>query len=197
MKDNTSEELKAALRRWLLSNMGERPRVLDCFSGIERRMYHTCYSALSYTSVDQKKDAGADYEVDSRLFLRSCDLSHWNLFDLDAYGCPWHHFMILCARRPPGPFGVALTEGLRYNADMNSLPLPLRSLAGIPRRMSIPGLGRHLATIRALVLTNCARRFGVILRVGRQARAGDMWYGAGVFEKVGKIGNAKMTTGVQ
>ncbi|HVH77139.1 MAG TPA: hypothetical protein VM755_19655 [Stellaceae bacterium] len=46
--------------------------------------------------------------------MRAIDLAPFNLFDFDAWGSPWEHVAILCARRPVQPgerIGLVLTDG--------------------------------------------------------------------------------------
>jgi hypothetical protein len=97
------------------------------------------------------------------MFLRRADLTPYNFFDLDAWGSPWHPFLIVLHRRPPAPgerLAFAITDGLQFKLRMSDCPSGLRPYLGLPAGMRVPCLGRHQEFLAALVVSRAARDAG-------------------------------------
>lgn len=137
---NTALASKVAIRRWLMDKLGGSPRVLDCFcaGGVlwERAYGRTGkYLGLDLQPAD---DARATIACDSRRYLRHVDapLVEFDLFDLDAYGSPLEHLVLLCLRLrellPAGRrVGVVLTDGAKLAAYKNQTPRGLLAFLGL------------------------------------------------------------------
>ena len=72
--------------------------------------------------------------------MRALPLQEFSIFDFDAYGSPWEHVIILCARRQVQPgerLGLVLTLKLRFGAFDDALA----TLVGF-QRSGFAGLGR-------------------------------------------------------
>ena len=163
-RDNTDGCAKAALRQRLLSQV-PAPRVLDCFAG-SGHLWRSCYQGLPYLGLDRKPSADGRplLRVDNRAYLRSADLSAWNVFDLDAYGSPWHQFLTILHRRPVAigeVIALALTDGLQFKARMGDLPHGMKPWVGIPVPMRIPCLGRHHAFLAGILTKTALARAGL------------------------------------
>ncbi len=162
--DNTDNGEKIEIRRRLLQAL-PAPSVLECFAG-EGKIYQQCYRDLPYTGLDRKQinDARNIIAVDNRRYLRSADLEQFNLFDLDAYGSPWHQFLIIIERRTftvGEPVAFALTEGLDFKMRMSGLPSGMLKYVGLKRGMNIPMLHNHADFIRSLFITKLLRKTGL------------------------------------
>lgn len=159
--DNTDRGEKLAIRRQLLERI-ESPSVLECFAG-EGRMWRQLYQGLPYLGLDLKAidDNRTLLRIDNRKFLRSADLSAYNFFDLDAYGSPWHQFLIVLSRRTlraEERIALALTDGLDFKMRMSSLPAGMRSVLNLPAGMDVPCLNLHHEFIaKRTIAATCGR----------------------------------------
>lgn len=175
--DNTRAALpaKLELRRKLIAEVARPARVFDAFAG-EGVLYHAVWhEADSYVGCDEKwfRDERTVFVGDNRRVLRAIDLSAFNLFDLDAYGCPWEQAMIIAARRPIAPgerIGLAITDGLGLFYKMNGIPGNVAQLAGL-RRDSMVGVIR----VQDMILDRCI--IGLMQRT--KARVVKQWRAAG------------------
>lgn len=187
--DNTDRGEKVEIRRKLLSSLAA-PSVLECFAG-DGKMYASLYRGLPYLGLDIKPidDGRPLICMDNRKFLRSADLSAFNFFDLDAYGSPWHQFLIVLHRRkltPGEKIAVAITDGLDFKMRMSSLPDGLRPSLSIPPGMDIPCLNKHQEFISRRVVTLAAEQAGLEIEgawIGQNPRGNMRYYGV-IFKKV-------------
>lgn len=160
-RDNTDKGVKIDIRRRILAELSTPPHVLECFAG-EGKIYTACYQDMDYLGLDRKKitDGRNMLNIDNLKFLRSADLSRFNVFDCDAYGSPWHQFLIILKRRRMASteqLAIFLTDGLQFKAAMGDLPHGLKPYCGIPEKMRVPCLARHMDYIRSLVVTNACK----------------------------------------
>jgi len=67
-----------------------------------------------WLGVDKDRSSPEAIHADNTLVLRSIDLSRFNVFDIDAFGMPWHQAWIISQRRPiekGEKVGIAMTSG--------------------------------------------------------------------------------------
>ncbi|HAK89904.1 MAG TPA: hypothetical protein DCP24_12760 [Nitrospiraceae bacterium] len=162
-RDNTDGGAKIDMRKLILSNI-TTPSVLDCFAG-EGKIWTQCYKDMPYVGLDRKaiSDGRTVLNIDNIKYLRSADLTRFNVFDLDAYGSPWHQFMIVLKRRKlkaDERVAIFLTDGLSILTRLGNLPTGMKKYVGIPAKMRVPCLSRHMDYIRALVVVNAVREAG-------------------------------------
>lgn len=186
--DNTDRGEKIVIRKRLLSAL-PRPSVIECFAG-SGKIHAECYRDIPYLGLDLKpiNDGRNLLAVDNRKFLRMADLSTWNFFDLDAYGSPWHQFLIILKRRHLGPgeqIALALTDGLAFKMRMSDLPHGMKPYLGIPARMTIPCLARHQEFITRLFVSRAIAAAGLTVRLAFEAQnpRGNMKYYGLLLEK--------------
>lgn len=186
--DNTDRGEKIEIRRRLLAEI-ENPSVLECYAG-EGKIHRQCYRDVPCVGLDLKDidDGRTIIRMDNRKFLRSADLSEFNVFDLDACGSPWHQWLILLHRRrfaPGEKVAVFLTDGLDFKMRMSSIPDGLRPYLGIPAAMSIPCLNVHHDFINALVVSRSVRAAGLEIAGALQAKnpRGNMRYYGIILQK--------------
>lgn len=158
--DNTDNGEKIIIRKKLLEQL-QNPSVLECFAG-HGHIWRECYTGLPYLGLDLKpiKDQRNILQIDNRKFLRSADLSPFNLFDIDAYGSPWHQFLIIMNRRkiiPGEKIAIAITDGLTFKMSMSDCPIGLKKYIGIPPAMKIPCLSKHQEFINRLLVQNACK----------------------------------------
>ncbi len=187
--DNTDRGEKIAIRKRLLAQI-DAPSVLECYAG-DGAIWRECYQGLPCLGLDLKpiRDGRTLLQVDNRKFLRSADLCRFNVFDLDAYGSPWHQWLILLHRRPFAAgekVAVFLTDGLDFKMRMSSIPQGLRPYLGIPAGMDIPCLHAHHDFINALVVARSTRAAGLDILEAREAQnpRGNMRYYGLILKKV-------------
>lgn len=166
--DNTDNGEKIEIRHRLLRELSE-PHVLECYAG-EGKVYKECYAGLPYLGLDKKniQDGRQIVNIDNRKYLRSADLEPFNFFDLDAYGSPWHQFLIILERRmfqPNKKVAFVLTEGLDFKMRMSSLPVGMMKYVGIKPGMRIPMLHNHADFIRNLFVSNAAKKAGLKIQL--------------------------------
>lgn len=191
---NSATGAKVELRRWLVEQLGGRPRVLDCFcasGSMWRRVYGP--AGCDYLGLDLRQfdDARRTIVCDSLRYLRHADarLDEFDLFDLDAFGSPMQHLVAICRRIRPSPgrrVGFAITDGTGFNAKMNG------SASGL---LAYVGIGRHAGTRvqtqeRDSILRACVRKAlaeaGLVPVLGRweERRGGsEMRYAAVTAER--------------
>ncbi len=182
-KDNTDRGVKIEIRRRLLPMIAV-PSVLDCFTG-EGKLYRACYRAAQYLGLDKKKiaDGRNTLNIDNLKYLRSADLARFNVFDLDAYGSPWHQFLVILKRRrlmPGERIALFLTDGLQIQARLGDLPHGLKPYCGIPEKMRVPCLARHMDYIRGLVVSGACREAALEIRtalIGQNSRKNMTYIG--------------------
>jgi len=178
--DNTNLFLKVAIRNWGLKQVNE-PHILDCFCGYQE-LRKACYSDLPYFGIDKKSDTPADIHCDNMEYLRTADLTRYNFIDIDVYGNPWEQFLMV-SKRKHGKFVCVLTECIEFNVNTNSISIGMKGILGIPRKMKIPCLGRHIEFMRSVMVKYADEKFGSKYITGIRSSAGNANYFAGVFEK--------------
>lgn len=184
---------KRDLRAWAMGEVGEA-HVFDAFCGESGAMYDAVWHrAASYVGCDFKiewPDRRRRFVGDSLRVMRAIDLSPFNVFDLDAYGDPWKHMLVLADRRAwaPGEVGaVALTEGVDRRIRMCG-PVGWDELIGRRVRASASNLTEQYArqAVRAW-----ADRAGVEIVEWRRAKrraASNVFYSAITFRGTGGAG---------
>lgn len=96
-------------------------------------------------AYDQNRMDRTDLEPAGRLLGRQrrlpqllCDLTRWNVFDLDAYGSPWRLWWIIAKRRPVEPnerVAVVFTDGASLRARLGRVERHIAHLAGVPANL--------------------------------------------------------------
>lgn len=129
---------KVELRRWLVEQLGGKPRVLDCFCAKGTLWERAYESTPRYLGLDLRQfdDVRRTIVCDSRRFLRHVDvrLEDFDLFDLDAFGSPLEHLAIICNRirvERGRRVGFCLTDGTGMPVAMNSTSRGLLAYVGI------------------------------------------------------------------
>lgn len=185
--DNSSVELKLAVREWVASRVAQPWHVLDLYCGCNGEMYQGIWSrAEVYFGVDKfnphklANTARMSAEVASQRF----DLDRYNIFDVDCYASPWAVARRILLRRGAGAFGIILTNGEERgfkNGNSNELVRATLGLSGfsdlrllvrysdlvidlmIRSLLEIPGI-RFVAGIKGTVhKTNSMRYIGLVL----------------------------------
>jgi hypothetical protein len=139
--------------------------VFEVFAGGGELFRAVWYQADEVLGCDweQYLDERTVYVGDNRRVLRAAGmgLSHYNIFDLDAYGSPWEQAIILADRRglkAGETLGVALTVGDGLKLKMGGMPHAVRELAGF--RRGVPTAGRNQGEILDRTLAGLERRMG-------------------------------------
>lgn len=146
-RDNSARATKTAIRRWVLEAIGaDKAHVFDAFSGAVVAYYDVWKRAASCVGCDLKwyPDERLAFVADNRRVLRLLDLVGFNIFDFDAYGCPWEQAYIMSARRRLSPgerFGIVLTDGSGLKMKFGAAPTALGLLANVPLKAA--GLSRQ------------------------------------------------------
>ncbi len=181
--DNTDRGEKVVIRNRLLAAINQ-PSILECFAG-SGHIFRECYQGLPYLGLDTKpiSDGRNIIQMDNRKFLRSADLSTFNFFDLDAYGSPWHQFLIILHRRKFASgeqVAIAITDGLTFKMSMSGIPDGLRPYLNIPPGLSVPCLHLHQEFISRLIVARAAAANGLTITtayIGENQRKNMKYYG--------------------
>lgn len=189
-KDNHNLRAKLDLRRHFLRKFHKETAadVLDCFrgEGVIWGQLQTEFKLAGYTGLDVRPLRGG-LHMNSLEYLRGPSWQH-DVFDLDAYGSPWKHYLRILARIQT-PASVFLTIGCaglggqdREAMKMLGLPdvIPHGMQKGlndmIIRHMLALPLARGYSIVESLEALNpggTARYIGLRLKpVGSCARAG-------------------------
>jgi len=157
--DNTCPAAKIALRNHYL-NLRPPKRILECYGGERREMYHACYEGYDVTAVDIKKLPNV-ITVDNRQYLRN-HADEYDFFDLDAYGSPDEQLVTLFASRTsPDPFTVVVTDGSKIKLKYEYVSHINTVTARIPIKMHIPGLFRFQDELIWYILLAASRRYSI------------------------------------
>lgn len=195
---------KVSIRRWLVDQLGGRPRILDCFCAAGMLWQRAYDKTPNYLGLDLKQfnDERRTIVCDSRRFLRHADvkIEGFNLFDLDAFGTPLEHLAIIChrLRLPAGQrVGFLMTDGTGFNANMNGTSRGLLRYVGVSahKQSMVQGdyrddiiamaTGKAMETAKLKVISaKKAEQTGA--RGGSQT---DMRYSAILAESVGELGS--------
>ena len=166
--DNHFEALKVSLRKRFLPS---KARVLDLFCG-EGILYQNVYEGVveKYFGVDKEKIHDSELcalsdNVSYLLGMSVVELSDYNVFDLDAYGCPWKLFYLLLERHSGPELTVFMTDGLKTNlfgsfAGTGELCDMVLALEGILRKFEVPCMGRWYEEMFLTMLLTAEERYG-------------------------------------
>ena len=161
-KFSTGLSSKIRIRKDMIKEI-ENKIVLDCFAGLGD-IYKQCYANCEYTGLDRRiisKYHENLIEIDNIKFLRSENLDKFTIFDLDAFGTPWHQFGIILHRRTSEQaFLIFCTDGILLKAKFSELPKGLKKYANIPKELKIPCLNRHMDFIRKLYIAEICKLTG-------------------------------------
>lgn len=163
--DNQYEALKVALRKRFLP---VEAKVLDlyCGSGV---LYNSVYKGCvrKYVGVDKDKihDSALCTLMDNESFIGTLDISTFNVFDLDAYGCPWKLIYRILERHNGQEIYLFVTDGLKTNlfgsyAGTGELSEMVLATEGISRKFKIPCMGRWYEEMFCTMLSLAEDRYG-------------------------------------
>ncbi len=112
--DNSSVELKLAVREWVGERIPRPWAVLDLYCGKDGKMFQGIWAqAESYFGVDkfQPHKLGNTARMSAEVASQRLNLDGFNIFDVDCYASLWAVARRILARRGAGTFGLALTDG--------------------------------------------------------------------------------------
>lgn len=156
---------KVELRQRVLEHV-KPARVLDCFCGEGAMRDAVWKAAAHYTGIDQNftwPPRFRRFVGDNRRILRALDLSAFNVFDLDAFGSPWHVALIIAHRRrwAPGELGaIVFTDGSGMNTRFGAMSHDIVALIGA--KCGVPSAKAH-EHLHPMLIRAWARRAGVKL----------------------------------
>lgn len=117
-----------------------------------------------YLGLDQEfyNDARRTVVCDNQRFLRQrgVDLDDFDVFDLDAYGCPAYQLVTLCKRlkwTKRNKVGIVLTDGTGYNAKMNGISKHMLEYLGIKKHAGARVQMHERETIIRMLIEKSAR----------------------------------------
>lgn len=164
--DNSMVGIKIALRKKFLP---DNSSVLDCFCG-NGSMYRGAYAGIVnyYHGLDSTKihTDGICTLTDNERWIRENDISMFNVFDLDAYGCPWKLLFLICKKLTAGKFVFFITDGLVLRNKRSSNPSKfLSATEQLPRGFAIPCLNHWYVPVFMTMLSVLSDKYSVdILR---------------------------------
>jgi hypothetical protein len=178
---------KATLRRNVMNAVGaDQAHVFDAFAGdggMYRAVWHDAASYVGCDLVFHRDDRPA-FVGDNRRVLRCLELADFNVFDLDAYGCPWEQAYIIAKRRklrPGETIGLTITEGQAMKLKFGGMSNALGLVADVDfRRMA--GMAKGQDWLMARAINNIADMMG--------ARVTRRW------EAVGNVGSRMFYIGL-
>lgn len=160
-QDNSMKRQKAQLR---VKNLPQSARVLDLFCG-NGEMYREAYQGRVeyYHGVDKEKvhDSELCTWTDNLLFLKHTHIDSYNVFDLDAYGCPRKQLYFVLKKLKRADATIFITDGLVMHQKVDRQVTKFVSATEqIPRKFNVPGLNRWYEDIFATMLLDIERRYG-------------------------------------
>ena len=159
-KDNSMEPEKIRLRKTFLP---KEAHVLDLFCGTGK-MYKGAYKnrAKGYKGIDYKKihDKKLCVLTNNIRYVQKRDISKYNVFDLDDYGCPWKLIYLILKRAKQEKITMFITDGLVLKQKMGGDVVKIVSATEqVPRNMNIPGQNRFYVDMFATMLKDLERRY--------------------------------------
>jgi len=88
--DGKYTSLKTALREYAFLNT-KQPFILDCFAGdsvLWKAISKKLNTEIKRVTIDADKRFNADFNCDAKKFLKTNDISKFNIIDLDSWGSP-------------------------------------------------------------------------------------------------------------
>ena len=162
--DNSHIEEKLALRREVLLHLSAPYHVLDCCAGAGHiwSELRKEFDVKSYLPIDKNPRLSGSVKMDSRKALSCMDISGFTVFDIDTYGEPWRHWLIV-ARKIVGPAAVFLTHGHMGDGPANLSNLAKKAM-NIPHQWRIPQVGLLQQLSASYLLFGCDN---VVVNVGK------------------------------
>jgi len=117
--DNNLLNVKIKLRKEVV-DLVDSPRVLDCYAGegiIWKEIKKAEQKDISVFSIDRVGKYRADWVGNNINFLRTKDLSQFNIIDLDAWGSPVKQIEVLLKRKYTGYVVVTFISTIAINPD--------------------------------------------------------------------------------
>ena len=161
VQDHTMVREKAAMRRKYLP---PQARVLDLFCG-NGEMYARVYQerAEHYHGVDKRTihNPAICTLADNVAYITRADLSGYNVFDLDDYGCPWRQLYLLLGKLKQAEVTVFMTDGLVLHQRVDGRVTKFASATERLRRdFNVPGMNRWYLPMFATMLLDAGKRYG-------------------------------------
>lgn len=159
--DNSMPWAKGELRKRYLP---DDAKVLDLFCG-SGEMYRRAYQGrvTSYLGLDKEKihDERLCVLTDNERWVRRHSLDVYNVFDLDAYGCPWKLLYLVLGKRSAGEVTMFVTDGMAERMMMSGhIAKMVSATERVPKNFMLPGLLRWYPDIFATMLLDVERRYG-------------------------------------
>ncbi len=159
--DNSALEEKAAMREKYLPKAA---RVLDLFCG-NVEMYKRVYrgKAEIYHGVDKEKIHTDEICTlqDNIRYIKTNDISSFNVFDLDDYGSPWKLLYLIIKKVPPGNYTFFITDGLPARLSVNNKATKFISATEqIPNGLKLTGLYKFYVSIFGTMLRTLEKKYG-------------------------------------
>jgi hypothetical protein len=132
-KENSNTEAKVIVRQHVLKYISElgvkNPKILDAFAAHGHLWQEAWGGTENYLGLELKPIVDGRRNLilgDNTRLLRNknLDLESFDIFDLDAFGCPFYQFLIIAKRlaKSKKTFGFVLTDGTKYSASQNQMP---------------------------------------------------------------------------
>lgn len=179
--DNSKLWEKVALRK---QNLPKKARVLDLYCGTGQMYKYAYKDSYRYHGVDNKTihDPKICTKTNNIIYITRYPLDAFNVFDLDAYGCPWKQFFLILSRlKPKDDVRFFLTDGLVLAKSLNQKPTNMLSaLEQIPKGMKIYGMNRFYVDMFATMLLRASRKYNLKINKAQyfhnDARTVYYWY---------------------
>lgn len=146
--------VKLELRRWVLQEISPA-HVFDAYCGPGEMWRGAWKDAASYVGCDECEWSVATpfsrFVGDTVAVMRAVRLEDYNVFDIDAFGCPFGAAMALARRkwRRQEMCAVVFTDGSSIKTRFGQLPAAQLELGGVPMRGKGNVKQRHQWMVRA------------------------------------------------
>jgi len=115
---NKAPQAKARLRKQLVEFVGgpKKCSVLETHAGPGEMRRLAYPNVKSWLGIDEDPRSPNSIHGDNRIILRGLDISGFNLFDIDAFGSPWHQVWLVSQRRTVKKgerIAMAITSGIQ------------------------------------------------------------------------------------
>lgn len=159
--DNSAAHAKAQLR---IKYLPPKAKVLDLFCGTGQ-MYNLAYKdrVTDYHGVDKEKIHNPDIctLANNITYIQENDISQYNVFDLNDYGCPWKQLYLILKKHKGKNVTLYVTDGLVMHMKVDGKVTKFISATErIRKNANIPGLNRWYTDIFATMLLDIEARYG-------------------------------------
>ena len=134
--DNAKITSKVDIRKESLKFIKDSS-VLEVFCGAGEMYKDVWQEANNYTGIDKRKFFDKRHTLcgDALSVVKQIDISGYNIFDIDAYGSPYHILLEIAQRIDLDHVSFCITDGTNMDLKMGRVSRGLREILGAENKI--------------------------------------------------------------